>query len=371
MKATARRLLLVLIASLACAWPVGAAAEPTANFRADPRRGEVPLTVQFTNTSNGGTPPLTFLWHFGDGATSSLESPAHTFNTPSSVPYEVTMTVTDSTGQRNTKTDFITVDGPTLVAALLPVSRSVTVGSLATAFLTVLNAGAVTATDVRVKLDPTTGPGGVPLPATLTSQTTDPATNQVNGPPNQPVTIPPRQGQSYLLTLEPSQVVPPTDVRFDIQGTNSTRNARTVSGLNTLLLSASQVPTPDIVAVAATPDANGMLVLSGSPPMGAFSVATANVGAGGDITVSADTGGTTLPVSLLICRTNPNTGLCESAMQPSVPAQMNTGANATFSVFVSATGVVPNNPESNRVFVRFSEGGATRGATSVAIKTQP
>jgi hypothetical protein len=40
---------------------------------------------------------------------------------------------------------------------------------------------------------------------------------------------------------------------------------------------------------------------------GVFAVATVNVGASGLITVSAGTGGATLPVTLFICQTNSQT----------------------------------------------------------------
>ena len=48
------------------------------------------------------------------------------------------------------------------------------------------------------------------------------------------------------------------------------------------------------------------------------------------------------------------------------------GAMPTFSFFVSGTGrVVPFDPGTNRVFVRFKDGSlATRGSTSVAVRTQ-
>jgi PKD repeat protein len=283
--------------------------------------------------------------------------------------FTVRLTVTDYAGQTDSKASSITVDGPTLVAALLPVSRSVVVGNPATAFVTVINAGRVTASGVTIELDPTTGPGGAPLPGALTFQTTDASTNLVNGLPNAPVNIPAGDSQSFVITLTPGAALSPTDVRFDIGGTNTTRDARTVIGLNTLLLSSSMEATPDIVALAVTPDANGILTLTGSPGAGAFSVATVNVGAAGLITVSADTGTAGLPIDLFVCRTTPTTGECESALASSVAAQIDQGATPTFAVFAYATGTVPFDPEINRIFLRFRDaGGAIRGATSVAVK---
>jgi PKD repeat protein len=359
-------LVVVLLAGPA----IGSASGPQVNFQADPRLGEVPLIVRFTNTSSAGEGPLAFHWDFGDGQESTEPSPTHTYQVPG--PFGATLTVTDSIGQKDSKSVSITVDGPTLLAALLPVSRSVVVGSPATAFVTVINAGAITATAVSIKLDPHTGPGGGPLPAALTFQTTDAASNLVTGAPNVPVDILAGGSQSFLIALTPTLTaeLPPTDVRFDIAGTNSTRNARKVTGLNTLLLSASTQATPDIVALAVTPDANGVLTLAGSPGTGAFSVATVNVGAGGLITASADTGAVRLPVDLSLCRTEPATGLCASALEPKVTVQIDPGSTPTFAVFVNAGGAVPYDPAVNRIFVRFTDAGSvTRGATSVAVKT--
>jgi PKD repeat protein len=369
-----RALLLIgMLAAVLVAWPViGSANGPQPNFQADPRLGEVPLIVRFTNTSGGGEGPLTFHWDFGDGQESTEASPTHTYQVPRELPFEATLTVTDSVGQTDSKSVSITVDGPTLLAALLPVSRSVVVGSPATAFVTVINAGAITATAVSIKLDPNTGPGGGSLHAALTFQTTEASTNLVTRAPNLPVDILAGHGQSFLIAVTPALTpeLPPTDVRFDIAGSNSTRNARKVTGLNTLLLSASTQATPDIVALAVTPDANGILTLAGSPKAGAFSVATVNVGAVGLITASADTGAASLPVDLSLCRTEPATGVCASAQGPDVAVQIDPGSTPTFAVFVNARGAVPYDPAANRIFVRFKDaGGVTRGATSVAVKS--
>ena len=83
--------------------------EVTANFTAMPTEGIAPLEVTFTNTSTG---TLTAnLWDFGDGATSTLTSPVHTYST--SGVYTVTLTA-DSFGNTDTlvQTNLITVYAP-------------------------------------------------------------------------------------------------------------------------------------------------------------------------------------------------------------------------------------------------------------------
>ncbi|MFZ0932215.1 MAG: choice-of-anchor tandem repeat GloVer-containing protein [Syntrophobacteraceae bacterium] len=55
-------------------------AAPEANFSASPSSGKAPLRVNFTNKSTGLV--TSWLWRFGDGATSTDESPDHTYNTP-------------------------------------------------------------------------------------------------------------------------------------------------------------------------------------------------------------------------------------------------------------------------------------------------
>jgi hypothetical protein len=142
-------------------------------------------------------------------------------------------------------------------------------------------------------------------------------------------------------------------------------------GLNTLLFSASATPVPDIVALAATLTNDGIVNVLGANGTGAFAVATVNVGAGGTITASADTGSAVLPVSINLCETNPATGQCISSIGPSVTTQINANATPTFGIFVQGNGDVPFDPAGNRIFVRFKDGGGvTRGSTSVAVRTQ-
>jgi hypothetical protein len=143
--------------------------------------------------------------------------------------------------------------------------------------------------------------------------------------------------------------------------------------VDTLFLSSAPGPVPDVIALAATPTNDGIANIPGPGGTGFFVVATSNVGASGRITATADLGGAQLPVGLAVCRTDPVTSVCVDGPAPSVTAQINAGETPTFAVFVQGGGdVVPFNPAVNRVFVRFRDeaGSATRGSTSVAIRTQ-
>lgn len=71
---------------------VGAPVE--AGFVASPLTGTVPLTVSFTNQSSGSY--SSSLWSFGDGTTSTDDSPDHTYTAPDV--YTVSLSVTGGTG---------------------------------------------------------------------------------------------------------------------------------------------------------------------------------------------------------------------------------------------------------------------------------
>jgi len=257
---------------------------------------------------------------------------------------------------------FTDVTNLGLAAAILPSSRSVVVGSAATAFATVLNPSTQTAIGVTFAL-------ATPVPGALTFQTTNPATNQPTGTPNTAVNIPGGGSQTFLLSFTPNAVITPTLVQFNIGGTNTTP-AASIPGVNTLLLSASSTATPDIVALVATSTNNGIVnvPLGGT---GAFSVAVSNAGAAGAITASPDTGTAVLPLGLSICQTDSN-GSCMGTAAGSVTLTIGANGTATFAVFVNGMGqAVPLNPAASRIFVRFKDAsGATRGLTSVAVQTQ-
>jgi PKD repeat protein len=69
----------------------------------------LPLTVTFTNTSTGDY--TSSLWDFGDGITSTLTSPTHTYTAAGG--YTVTLTVSDGLDSSTiTHTNYITVYAP-------------------------------------------------------------------------------------------------------------------------------------------------------------------------------------------------------------------------------------------------------------------
>jgi hypothetical protein len=250
-----------------------------------------------------------------------------------------------------------------VVAAVLPSSRSVQVGNPATAFATIINAGQALATGCTIS--PLTG-----IPAASIYQATDPATNQVIGSQNTPIDIPAGVAQSFIFALTPNALIAPTDVQLSFECINS-NPAPIHSGVNTLLFSASATQVPDIVALAATRNNDGIVNIPGTNGTGVFAVAAVNVGAGDTITVLADTGAAILPVNILLCQTDPQTSVCLSPLAPSVPTTILSNETPTFGVFVAGAGDVSFVPETNRIFVRFKDsGGLTRGSTSVAVRTQ-
>jgi hypothetical protein len=250
-----------------------------------------------------------------------------------------------------------------LVSAVLPSSRSVQVGAPATAFATIINAGSNTATSCGIS-------NRSFIPANFNYQTTDPATNAVIGTPNTPVDIAAGAFQTYIFAFTPTAPFAPTEAQMSFDCTN-TDPAPITTGLNTLLLSASATPVPDIVALAATLSNDGIVNVPGANGTGAFAVATVNVGASGSITASADTGSATLPMNISLCQTDPASGQCISAISPAVTTTINANATPTFGIFVQGVGIVSFDPAASRIFVRFKDGGGvTRGSTSVAVRTQ-
>lgn len=78
--------------------------DPVAEFSVATRSPQNGIPVSFADDSQGN--PQSWLWNFGDGSSSTLQNPSHTFAEPGT--YTVTLTVTNSSGT-DTKTRTVRV----------------------------------------------------------------------------------------------------------------------------------------------------------------------------------------------------------------------------------------------------------------------
>ncbi|MFA5414208.1 MAG: PKD domain-containing protein [Methanoregula sp.] len=103
---------------------------PVANFTCAPTTGAAPLTVLFTDTSRNS--PTVWDWTFGDGGSSSLQNPTHTYSTAGT--YTVSLTAINASSSNTlTRQDFITVT----YTEIVPVANFIGTPTTGTAPLTV------------------------------------------------------------------------------------------------------------------------------------------------------------------------------------------------------------------------------------------
>ncbi|GAB6286709.1 MAG: hypothetical protein STSR0009_29120 [Methanoregula sp.] len=89
---------------------ISAYSPPSAGFTSNTVAGITPLSVTFTDQSSGA--PTSWFWNFGDGTTSPLQNPTHTYTATgsSTLTYTVSLTVTNPVGSNTTsKTGYITL----------------------------------------------------------------------------------------------------------------------------------------------------------------------------------------------------------------------------------------------------------------------
>ena len=264
--------------------------------------------------------------------------------------------------------EFNSVGAP--AAAVLPASRSVTVGDAATAFATVINASDGLAASCTMA--PSTE-----LAANFFYRRSNPSTNQPFGANNPQFDIDPGSSVSLIFTLTPTAAIAPTTVEFEYACGNATSAAALTTGVNTFDLAASTTPIADVVALAGTNSNDGINDIPNAVGSGAFVVATFNLGAEEEITVAADTGSANLPLDLFVCPTDADSGDCLPGQPPALSASLSLATNqtSTFAVFAqlrNASDTVGFDPANNRAFVRFrNASGDLRGSTSVALRTVP
>ena len=252
--------------------------------------------------------------------------------------------------------------GAIIHSVVSPNNRSVRVGELATAFASLTNTGTTKA--VGCSISPLTS-----IPNTnFLYAPVDSVTNALSGPANTPVDIPVGTTQRFNITFVPRVAFDPINVHFNFTCTNASLKSID-SGLSTLLLSATQAPVADIVALTSAPQ--GKLTLHSSTATGAFLVASLNLGASDQITMSADTGDIALPVGLLVCEFDVSRGTCLAPPHPSTQRNIPRGKTSFYAVFVVGQGKsIALNPATTRVFLRFRDSNnVVRGLTSVTVQT--
>jgi lactonase family protein with 7-bladed beta-propeller len=255
---------------------------------------------------------------------------------------------------------------PPLSGAVLPLSRSHQIGTFLTAFATIINAGPGPVQQCRVAPPGTVPPGLGPF----VFQTTDPATNAATGTPNTPANIPAGGQQTFVFGFTPTLPIPETSLAMNFLCENTVA-AASIPGVTDLTLVTDVNPVPDTIALIATVSGDGVVRIAGSTGLQLFAIGTANVGSAGTITVSADTGGQRLPVTVTVCETDA-LGSCTASPVPSVTVQYEAGTTRSFAFFASANGSIVFNPAVNRVFARLIDAsGTTRGSTSAAVCTTP
>jgi hypothetical protein len=252
---------------------------------------------------------------------------------------------------------FIASAVASINAAVLPSSRSITLGETATVFASVANGTSTLLRNCRISVNN--------APGDFSFQRTDPVTNRPTGLRNHPVFLAPNGVESFVLALTPSERFSrPVSFNFTCTGVS----APLIPGVNTLQLRVSETPSADVVALARTADNDGILKLPLDTLSGAFAVAAVNVGTGAtlNVTAQADAG---MPIALSVCQTTP-TGACLGTAAATITAHIAAGATPTFSIFASALSHVALDAAAGRIYVRFEDDdGEVHGATSIAAQT--
>jgi tripartite motif-containing protein 71 len=96
---------------------------PIPDFSGEPTSGAAPLAVKFTDLSRNH-PIVSYRWDFGDGGTSDLQNPSHTYARPGD--YTVSLTVANSAGSdTEAKENYIHVHAdPTRPVGIIEVSTN-------------------------------------------------------------------------------------------------------------------------------------------------------------------------------------------------------------------------------------------------------
>jgi hypothetical protein len=260
----------------------------------------------------------------------------------------------------------------TISALVAPGARSGYVGGpqlTVSAFVT--NSGTNPVADCSVLI-----PASAPV--TMSWQQVDGSLNPV-GAANASFDLPVGASASLILTLTPTSVTPLTGYTMYPQFLCRNASADPITGVNTLFLAISATPPPDILSSGATVSGDGVIRIPSAGSVGFLSAAAVNIGGGDDsaglndvtVTVTADTGSISLPVTLEVCEIHPTTGVCLAPRAASTTATWSQNENRFFAVFVrdaSGGAGIPLDTANSRVYLRFTDAtGTLRSITSAAV----
>ncbi|MCZ7392307.1 MAG: NosD domain-containing protein [Candidatus Methanoperedens sp.] len=242
---------------------------------------------------------------------------------------------------------------PLLVSSITPNSRNAQVGTPVTIFMSVINGGTGTATGVSI-----TQASSLPVNTQF---------RQWNGTAfiealNAPVNISAGGTANFVVGINATSAFDTSPLTFNVSSTNGA--TAPISGVNTLTISASTVPSADIIMMSTSLDVSTAV---NTPTV--FAVATTNVGGANatgvsfNVIVPSSISGLVVQVN----QTNPATG---AIIGPATGLTINSGAQPTFVVFVTPTHPISLDLVKNRITLQLVDGsGKVLGAQSVAVST--
>src|SRR6266699_2422140 len=110
-----------------------------ASFTSSPSQPLSGQSVTFTGSATGGIAPYTYSWSFGDGGTSTSQSPRHTYANSGS--YTASLSATDSLGTVATISHTITVSPPGALTASFTINPTAPVSGQTVTFTATASGG--------------------------------------------------------------------------------------------------------------------------------------------------------------------------------------------------------------------------------------
>ncbi|WP_421789051.1 S8 family peptidase [Hyphobacterium sp.] len=249
-----------------------------------------------------------------------------------------------------------------LRSAILPSRRTVSVGGVATAFLTVINPASRHSAETGCRLEPPFG-----LSGDFAFQETDPATNVIIGTPDAAFDLAIGQSRSFVFSIQSNVAILNAAMapRVNCGGVRTTP----AYAVNSFEFSSFNSPLADVIASAVSASGDGVVRLEQGRAT-AVALAAVNIGRAQTVTLSAEAlnAGIASDFSVEFCITDPTTGACLGERSSTVTFDFASEEVRTFTAFIRSNGgLVAFAPRTNRlgfVFERFGQGGL---ATSLAL----